>query len=82
MKTIEEIQQYIENDKSLYGYIKRIYEDDYGCEERLENAPKMLLLEIITDKNTLYKRIVETELDRLGYQEGTYISIEAEEYFV
>lgn len=67
------IREYLNVHTELYGYINNVYDDDYGCEERTEDSPKMLIIEIITIEKIVYRKIIETKYDALNYHENMYL---------
>lgn len=57
--------------------IYRIYEDDYGCEERDESQPEMVLL-LLHDEagNQRMLRVEESRLTALGLDEGSCVAVD------
>lgn len=52
--------------------VSKIYDDDYGCEERLPNQPKMAIVYLTDDKGdeTMVK-VPEEYLEEKGITEGS-----------
>lgn len=56
--------------------VYRIFEDDYGCEERDESAPELVLLLLRDEAQQEHMlRVEEALLSRLGIDEGSTVSV-------
>lgn len=68
-----QIIQKLNKNLGFYGYIYKILEADYGCEERGENEELKVLVYVLTKEGEVIREVVENELILNNLNENSFI---------